>query len=59
MIGWPVALVLNHKVFEGQHRGVWKAVLGLVVGQGRESGRFVEWVHGKPVNGTGKNVCWG
>jgi hypothetical protein len=41
MIGWPVALVLNHKVFEGQHRGAWKAVLGLVVGQRRESGKFV------------------
>ncbi len=56
MIGWPVALVLNHKVLEGLHCGAWKAVLGSVIGQGRESRGFVKWVHGKPVNGTGKNT---
>ena len=56
MIGWPVALVFNHKVLEGLHCGAWKAVLGSVIGQGRESRGFVKWVHGKPVYGAGKNI---
>ncbi len=56
MIGWRVALVLNHKVLKGQHRGALKAVLGSFVGQGRENRGFVKWVHGKPVDGTGLNV---